>query len=381
MVVLINRSGGMVLFFLSLYLTKDLGYSVSTAGIMISIFGVGSLTGALLGGWLSDKLGPGKVMFFSLLLSGFALIILGLVHSVYLIGIMIYISSTLSESFRPANAAAFAETCPPEVRARGYVLNRMAINLGVTIGPAVGGFLAMINYSYLFWVDGLTCIIAAIVFYILFHEQKMSAATDAEKNEIEIKSPYRDKDFILLLIILFTIGFSFVQLFNTWPLYHKEVYGFDENIIGILLAINAFVVVLIEMPLIHRIENKSNFTAMVLGAFFLFVGFSILPYGSGFAFALTAVLIWTLGEILVFPLMVTFIANRASDKTRGKYMGMFTFTFSFAYIIGPIIGTYFYQIDKNLMFYILQVLGVITVFGFILLARKITRNEIQRKAV
>ena len=100
-IVLINRSGGMVLFFLSLYLTKEMGYSVATAGTMISIFGVGSLLGALAGGWLTDRIGANNVMLYSLFFSGFAFILLGMVTSLYLIGMMVFISALLSESFRP----------------------------------------------------------------------------------------------------------------------------------------------------------------------------------------------------------------------------------------------------------------------------------------
>lgn len=371
----------MVLFFLSLYLTKELGYSVATAGVMISIFGAGSLVGSILGGWLSDKIGTGKVMFYSLLLSGFGLIILGMVRSIYPIAIMIFISAVLGESFRPANATAFAETCPPEKRARGFVLNRMAVNLGVTIGPAVGGFLAMISYSYLFWVDGLTCIIAAFVFWILFHETDSQKTKMKKAEDNKILSPYRDKIFLTLMLFLFGIGICFIQLFNTWPLYHKEVYGLNEDLIGILLAVNAFVVVLIEMPLIHRIEKEDNFNAMILGTFLLFTGYSILPYGSGFGFALFAVLIWTFGEILIFPLMATYIANRASDSSRGKYMGMFNFTFSLAFIIGPVWGTYLYNINKALVFYFIQGIGIFATVGFILLAMKIRRNKKVIKSV
>jgi MFS family permease len=285
------------------------------------------------------------------------------------------VSSVFSESFRPANASSFAEVCPPKVRARGYVLNRMAINLGVTIGPAVGGFLATISYSYLFWVDGITCILAAIVFWFLFHEKKYTGEHNSENEASTFVSPYKDKVFLTMMIFLFGLGLCFVQLFNTWPLYHKEVYGFDEDVIGILLAINAFTVVLIEMPLIRRLEKTGTFAPMIIGAFLLFAGFSILPYGNGFAFAVFAVMVWTIGEILIFPLMSTYIANRASDKTRGKYMGLYTFTFSFAFIIGPIIGTYFYQIEKSMMFYIMQVVGIITTLAFILLARKVQRNN------
>ena len=130
-------------------------------------------------------------------------------------------------------------------------------------------------------------------------------------------SPYKDRLFLVLLFILFWMSICFVQLFNTWPLYLKDIYLFDEDVIGILLAINAFVVVLLEMPTIHRLEKINTIKPMVLGTFLLFAGFTALPFGNTFWFALFAVLLWTFGEILVFPLMSTFVAGRASDRTRG----------------------------------------------------------------
>lgn len=374
-VVLINRSGGMVLFFLSLYLTKELGHSVSTAGAIISVYGIGSLVGSLLGGYLTDKVGPNNVMLFSLLLGGFGFIAMGQATDIYILGVLTFIAAALNESFRPANATAFADACPPEVRARGYVLNRTAINLGVTIGPGIGGFLAMISYSILFWVDGLTCILAAIVFWVILPKSETVEKREEMESKVNFASPYHDKLFLLLLFFLFGMGICFVQLFNTWPLYLKDIYFFDEDIIGILLAVNAFTVVLLEMPLIHRLEKGNTVKPMIIGTFLLFAGFCLLPWGNGFGFALFAVLIWTFGEILVFPLMATYIANRASDKTRGKYMGLFTFTFSLAFIIGPIVGTTAYQIDKGLVFYLLSALGVIITLMFVMVEKKMISEQ------
>ena len=167
-VVLVNRSGSVVLFFLTLYLTNVLNYSVGEAGKILTIYGAGTLAGAFLGGWLTDKIGSVKVQFLSLFIAGWGYIFLSVLKEPIFISVTVFILATIAESFRPANSALLSEVCPPELRTRGFALNRLAINLGVSIGPAIGGFLATVNYKYLFWVDGLTCIGASFLLILFF---------------------------------------------------------------------------------------------------------------------------------------------------------------------------------------------------------------------
>ncbi len=367
-VVLINRTGSIVFFFMTLYLTSQKDYTVAEAGQMISIYGLGALFGALLGGWLTDKIGSMKVQLFSLIFSGIGYIILGFAEESFQIAGLLFVVAVVSEAFRPANATAIAEVTSPEIRSRAYALNRLAVNVGVTIGPAIGGFLATISYIYLFWIDGLTCLTASLVlWYFLDKFQFIVKKSDEEKN-ISIKSPWKDKLFLYVLLLLLVMGFAFIQIFNTWPLYLKTVYNLFEDKIGLLLALNALMVAFIEMPLIHNLEKYNVIKIMGLGGFLLLLGFALLPFGNSFLFAAITVVVWSTGEMLVFPFMAGFISNRANDNNRGKYMGMFTFTFALALVIGPALGTWIYDTHSPVMlWYGIGFAGALIWLGFVLL--------------
>jgi MFS family permease len=353
---------------MTLYLTSQKDYTVAEAGQMISIYGLGALCGALLGGWLTDKIGSMKVQLFSLILSGMGYIILGYAEEGFQIAGLLFVIAIVSEAFRPANGTAIAEVCPPEIRARAYALNRLAVNVGVTIGPAIGGFLATISYMYLFWIDGMTCLSAAIILWFFLDKFKPITSKPENEKSTVIKSPWKDKIYIFLLLLLLLMGFAFVQIFNTWPLYLKSVYSLLENKIGLLLALNALMVAFIEMPLIHNLEKFNLIKIMGLGGFLLLFGFSLLPLGSTFLFAAVSVVVWTTGEMFVFPFMAGFISNRANDNNRGKYMGMFTFTFALALVIGPALGTWIYDTySPTFLWYGVGLTGVLIWLGFVIL--------------
>lgn len=366
LVMLVNRGGSMVLFFITLYLTQEMAYSVAAAGQLVSLYGLGSLAGAFLGGWLSDRWGAKWVQIASLALSGIGFIILAYLTTPLQIGAMLFLVALVGEALRPANSTAVARHCPPEQRARGFGLNRLAVNLGVTVGPALGGFLATIDYHYLFWVDGLTCIAAAILLAYFFHGE--DDRVDAPHPDVKkaTRSPWRDRPFLVLLLLLMSCGLVFNQLFNTWPVYLRETYQLLENRIGLLMAMNAFLVVLIEMPLLHRLEGAHPLRMITLGAIFLFGGFAILPLGTGIGYIAFTVVIWTIGEMLVFPIVASLIANRAADHNRGQYMGMFTFAFALAFVIGPLLGTWIYDhVGANMLWYSCGGLGLLATLGFL----------------
>lgn len=359
----------MVLFFLSLYLTRQLDYSVSGAGRLLTLYGIGSLVGSYLGGYYSDKFGAIRVQIVSLVSSGIGYILLGRLDSFYGIAVMLFVLAVLAEAFRPANSTAMAEACPPPLRPRGYALNRLAINLGITIGPAVGGFLAALSYRYIFWVDGITCIIAAGVLLYFFRKithRYSSISSDEEAR----KSPdfWKDRVFLFVLVLIFFCGLIFVQLFNTWPIYLREVFGINERFIGLYLTLNAAMIVLLEMPLIHRIEKFNPLKIMAFGSLLLGIGFGLTAVpGSALYIGLTVV-IWTVGEMLVFPLVTAFIAGRSTEKNRGVFMGMYNIAFSLAVVFGPFVGTGIYDYWNPIILWMLcGTLGLITCIGFIYL--------------
>ncbi len=371
LVVLVNRSGTMVLFFMALYVTSQLDFSAAAAGQLISIYGLGAMAGSFLGGWLTDRIGAVRVQLYSLLLTGIGFIALSLPTDFMTIALLLFFIAVVAEAFRPANGTAMAMACPPELRARGFGLNRLAINIGITIGPAVGGFLARYDYHYLFWVDGITCLTAALLIIMLWKSFRHLHQTAPSESRREAASPWKDHVYLLLLGLILVMGLVFVQLFNTWPLHMRSVYLLTEDRIGLLLGLNAILVTLVEMPLIHALENKHTMKVIATGCLFLFTGFAVLPLGSGFLFAAFSVIIWSVGEMLVFPQFAGFVANRAGDANRGSYMGLFTLTFSLSLVIGPASGTFIYEsFGVHTLWYGIGVTGILVWISMRILIRR-----------
>ena len=351
---LVNSSGAMVIFFLSLYLTRKLGFSPARAGQALSLYGAGSLTGAFLGGWLTDKMGSIAVQKASLVSCGVLLIALGQARHASSILPLIFFLALASGTLFPANATSMSKICPPGLQVKGFALNRLAGNLGATIGPAVGGVLALYNYGLLFWADGLTSLAAAVVFILMWKgagkDIRRDAPPGSAKTGVEAgaggpgpaRTPWHDGPF-LALMLLFLVWYSiFIQVLTTLPLYMRDVYGLAENRIGQLFAVNTVMIVLFEMVLMEKIRHRSQTRMINLSFLLLGAGLGLMPLGRGFAFAALTVAVWTVGEMLSMPLVAALIAGRADDAARGRYMGMLSFVFSLAFIIAPAAGTAVY---------------------------------------
>ena len=391
---LVNSSGAMVFFFLSLYLTREIGLTTARAGQVMSLYGVGSLVGAFAGGWLADRLGSIRVQKMSLTICGVLLIVLGLARSLAGIMPLLFGMALFAGMLFPANATSMSKICPPGLQVKGFALNRLANNLGATIGPAIGGVLAMRDYGLLFWADGLTSLAAAAVFMLLWRGARARAGAGAEGTEAQegtagkkrgvartgravdgrdgvdgegksereplnigpapaserveaplpiASSPWRDVPFLLMLVIFFVWSVVFIQVLTTFPLYMRNVYGLAENRIGQLYAVNTVMIVFLEMILMEKIR-KFSLTLMINISFVLLgAGMVMMPLGRGFAFAALTVAVWTFGEMLSMPLVTALIAGRSNDSNRGRYMGLNSFAFSLAFIVAPVVGTAVYD--------------------------------------
>jgi predicted MFS family arabinose efflux permease len=347
----------MVLFFLTLYLTEKQGFSVTEAGLMISIYGAGGMAGSFVGGWLCKYFSAGNVQIFTLALSGLGFVGLQFISGYSEIAVWVFFLALSHEAFRPANASEVALVTPVRLRARAYGLNRLAVNIGIAIGPALGGVLATFDYAYLFWVDGLTCIGAAIALAMLYRHERIIRCEVGRQSSSRGRSPWRDLNFHVFLVVFFFFGLVFAQVFSNWPLYYREQFAFAEFEIGFLLALNAMLIALIEMPLIHRFENKEPLRVIAIGAIFFFLGFIVVPVDSSLIWAVFTVILWSIGEILIFPLASSFVANRASEANIGMYMGLFTLNFSLSIVVGPWLGAQIYTtLQPDYLWYAIIVL-------------------------
>jgi len=345
-VLLINRSGTMVIPFLSVYLTQVLQFTLIQTGWVMSCFGAGSVLGAYLGGKLTDRIGYYQIQFWSLILSGVAFISLGYVSSLFSVCVVVFMASTLADAFRPANLAALTVYSHKSNRTRAVGLQRMAVNLGWAIGPAAGGIIAVsLGYNWLFWVDGLTCIGAGIFFRLSLDERADKAERARQKQEEEANpllatSAWKDRAFLLFLLFVLFNGIVFMQLFSTLPVFFKEQVHLNEGEIGKLLALGGLFIAIAEMPLLFVIERRFKPWQLISAGTF-FIGLSYLLFnifGTNGGTAIACILILTLGEMLSLPFIATMAMGFAPEKTRGEYMALFTMTFSVSHIIAPMVG-------------------------------------------
>jgi len=373
LVMFINRSGTMVIPFLTVYLTSK-GYSLAQAGYVMAAFGGGSILGGYLGGKLTDRFGHYYVQVFSLLLNGILFIVLGQMQTLLQFMICIFVLSSLGESFRPANSAAVAAYSNETNRTRCYSLNRLAINMGWAIGPAVGGVLASINYHLLFWADGLTCILASLLLYFLFSGSKNTVvAKNVNNKKINSSSAYRDKIFLLGMFYIFLVGVCFFQMFNIIPVYFKQQLHLHENVIGAVLAMNGLIIALVEMVLVYKLENRrSAVVYLTLGSFLIGLSFLFLNISAAFVFVLLQMIVVTFGEMLLFPFMNNFWVRRSNESNRGQYAAVYTMSFSAALVLAP---TFASQIATLFGFPVLWIINFIVcsfaTFGFFLLKKRI----------
>jgi len=343
LITFINRAGTMVLPFLSLYLTKEMNLTLSQVGWIMSSFGVGSLLGSYLGGKLSDKIGFYKVMFFSLLTTGFLFISLQFVHTFLGFAIGIFITMTFADAFRPAMFVSLKAYSKPQNQTRSLTLIRLAINLGFSFGPFLGGLIiAGMSYSGLFWVDGITCIAAIVVMRIVLKEKTIPVDKSKVIVEKENKatSVYKDKPYWIFLTIIFLMGFIFLQLFTTMPLFYKEVHGMTEVQIGLLISVNGFLIFLFEMPLIHYIEKKllDRLKIITWSLVLLTLSYVVLNLTSWSGILIISMVLISVGEMFAFPFTNNFAMNRAPSGKEGRYLALYSMAFSCAHIFSAKTG-------------------------------------------
>jgi len=333
----INRVGSMVIFFLAIYLREKLRFSVEEVGVLMSVFGIGSLAGVYLGGRLIDLIGYYPVMLISLMGGGCMFFVVAELESFTALCIGLPIMTLLAEGFRPAGHVAIIEFSNSDNYTRTTALYRLAINLGFSIGPAIGGLLAAIDYAWVFRADGISSILAGLSLVFLLRPKKIFSA---QKKVEKTQSPWRDKNFLILILSVAFYAIAFFQLFSVMSLYYRQEEGFSEQEIGVLLGINGLFVALFEMFLIFKIEKKgSPFRWILTGCLILLSVYLLLYILHGFWNFVLLIILISVSEMLAMPFMNTLMNQLASRNNKGQYAGLYVMAWSVAPVLSPIIAT------------------------------------------
>ena len=336
LVTFINRAGAMVIPFLSLYLVSEKGFSLPQVGWIMTGYGLGSLLGNWMGGKLTDSIGFYKTIVISLFLGGLGFMAIQFVDSFAGLVIGMFGLMWAVDLYRPGIFVAADVYSKKENITRSIGLIRLAINLGFSIGPVIGGLLiAHVSYSSIFWIDGGSCLLASALLFVLLKPKKRHS--DVEKKKVKTgRPPLRNSLYLLFLLIMVINSLVFVQYFSTVPLYYQEDRGLSEDVIGWLLFLNGAMIVVLEMPLIGWLERLgiTKTGAMIWGILFLAASFIVLNFSSGFWILIFGMILMTLGEMIGSPFSNSLAIALSPEGRKGSYMGLYSMSWSLSHIIG-----------------------------------------------
>jgi predicted MFS family arabinose efflux permease len=352
---LVNRAGMMALPFLVLYLTRHIGTSAALAGLAVSAYGLGGIVTGPIAGRLCDRLGPFTVMRASLALTGVILMVIPLAHSFGAVVLLVFVWALIADATRPATMSALSSAAAPGQRKAAIALNRLGVNLGMSIGPAVGGFLALVSFPLLFVVDGSTSLAAAGVLSLLLRPEDIRLVAHASnpdsgealKDGPVYRSPgppvhpgvWRDRTALTFLLAMVLVGLVFTQHQGAMSVYLVRDLHYRESFFGALFAVNTLMIVALEVPLNLAMAHWPHRRALILGMLLTGIGFGAMGIAKSVAPLVATVVIWTFGEMITFPVGTAYLADLAPRGRMGEYMGAYSSTFSLSVIIGPWAGT------------------------------------------
>jgi predicted MFS family arabinose efflux permease len=375
----VNKAGTMVLPFFVLYLTREADLSAREASVYVLLYGAGSLVASPFAGRFSDRIGPIRIMRASLFLSGAILLAFPFVRGRAAIAVMTFALSVAAESFRPANLAIFGDLVRPELRKAGFALNRLAVNLGMSIGPAIGGFLATFSFRWLFFADGATAIVAGVILaastfpphrrsdHATPVEEAVSdlaprrPARSAERRRVPIRTvrvprtaewasedalvtgavneresaAHLDRRLLLFLAAFFPVVVVFFQHISSMPLYLVQDLKLSAAAYGLLFTVNTLMIVFLEVPFNLATLHWSHRRTLVFGAALCAIGFGTLAAAWNIWSVVATVVVWTVGEMLLFPGMANYLTAIAPERRRGEYMGLAQMMMGLAFMVGP----------------------------------------------
>lgn len=371
-VVFIDRLGGFMLFpFFALYLTQKFDIGMSTVGILFAIFSVSGFAGSAIGGALTDRMGRKSVLIASLLLSSLSALGMGFAPTLTIFAAVAVIVGTLGQIGGPAHEAVVADLLPEKKRAEGYGIIRVVFNLAVIIAPPIAGLLITNSYTTLFIVDAVISVIAASVVFFALPETKPQAHPNAKPETMRqtfagYGRVFRDRPFVLFIGVTILMTLVYMNMNSTLGVFLRDERGLPELGYGALISINAIIVVALQFWLTRRLEKYKPLIMMAIGTFLYAIGFAMYGFIDGFPLFTVAMIVITIGEMVVAPFQQSLVASFAPEDMRGRYMAVSGLTWGMAFAIGPYFaGLLLDSANPNLLWVACGFIGLLATFGFL----------------
>ena len=377
-ITFIDRIGGALLhLFFALYITIKFGVGMTQVGVLFAIFSVSSFVGQFVGGGLTDRMGRKSIMIFSLIATSLSSVLMGLVQSLSTFFVLAVFVGILTEAGGPARQAMVADLLPEEKRTNGYGIMRVAFNLSAAIGPAIGGLLVRSSYLYLFLADAIISLITAFLVWRSMPETKPDGRPGvAEESVASTFQGYgtvlRDRIFILFLMAAILTGFVYMNLNTTLGVFLRDSHGIDEAGYGLLVSLNAAMVVVLQFPITRRIEGYAPMLVMATGAALYAIGFGLYGFVTSIGLFVLAMVILTIGEMIIAPVSQALAATFAPEEMRGRYMAVFGFSFAIPYAAGPLLaGLIMNNTNPSYLWWAVGIVGMMSVIMYLWLHRQV----------
>ncbi|NDJ75580.1 MAG: MFS transporter [Chloroflexi bacterium] len=383
-VTFIDMVGNALIFpFFALFITDRFDVGMAQVGIIFAIFAGSGLVGSTVGGALADKMGRKAIVLFALVMSALGNLVIVTITNFqvfYLIGALLGMLGSIGG---PARQAMVADLLPEEKRAEGFGIFRISFNLAVVFGPLIGGLLAGISYTLIFIVDAITSIVTAtILFFVLKETRPEAAEENAGESLVQTFRGYgqvlRDMPFMTFVLLGMLVHLVYVQMNTTLPVYLRDMHGVPPQGYGIILSMNAAMVVFFQLGFTRHLRQRGYPYMLVLaaGSFLYAIGFGMYGFVSVFVLFMVAMVIITIGEMLVVPVGQAVAAGFARDNMRGRYMAIFGFTFSISTGLGTFLaGLIMDNADPNWVWYLGGILAAFSALSYAWLHRYLTASK------
>jgi len=339
---LVNRAGAFVLPFLAFYLTDELDLTPSFVGLVLGAFGLGSTLAALVGGVLADRLGRRPVLLGSQLSTAATLVALGFTSGSATVLVLVGLLGLTSNTSRPAFSAMTTDIVAPEDRIRAFSLNYWAINLGFAIAPVLGGVLAASGYLTLFLADAGTTLVFAVLVYLKVPESRPEVVVAEGERPGSMADVLRDRVFLTFVLLTFCFAVVFMQHLSSLPVQMGDD-GLSPSQYGAVIALNGALIVLVTVPLTRWLQAYHRSRVLAVSSVFVGLGFGATAWASSVPAYAATVAIWTVGEVIGAAVGPSVVADLAPTALRGRYQGVFGFSFATASLVAPLAGGAVYQ--------------------------------------
>ena len=366
--------------FLVLYATKRFDVGMTEIGVLFGLMSVANSVGQSIGGALADRLGRRPMAVFGILISGLSSLALGAVGTFgSFFAVLIFVGLVASVGM-PAQHAMAADLLPEEKRTGGFGIVRVVANIGWVLGPVIGGLLVTRSYIPLFISDAFASTITAGIVLLAIRET-MPAPAEGEKAQSmgQAFAGYwtvmRDTTFMLFIGACIVMSMVYLQLYTTLGVYLRDTHGFADQAYGYLMSMNAATVVALQVSIARRTERRPPMTMMAFGTFLYAVGFAMYGFFSSYALFAAAMLVITVGEMVVMPTAQALVARFAPEDMRGRYMAVFGLTWLIPQATAPLLaGLVMDNADPRLVWFGSGLLGLVGASAFLLLRRRAERS-------